>query len=124
MCLGGDIAHNHDRWEVASHMRDMVDTRRRLGGLPGRGEERLGAKPVILAPHQSRRDLHPGPGAGKTYSLLSDRDRGSSNMKVIRQSLDVLKSHVMSMSPNANLCLLLKRHFFFLAHKVTTVQYA
>lgn len=71
VCLGGDIAHNHDRWEVASHVRDVVDTRRRLGGLPGRGEERLGAKPVTLAPRQSRRDLHPGPGAGNTYRMSS-----------------------------------------------------
>lgn len=108
MCLGGDIAHNHDRWEVASHVRDVVDARRCLGSLPGRGEERLGAKPVTLAPHQSRRDLHPGPGAGKTYSMSSDREQGTSNM-LIRQSLDAQKFHVLGESSTANLCLLLKR---------------
>lgn len=71
--LGGDAAHNYDGRKVAPHVRDVVDTRRRLGGLPGRREERLGAKPVALAPHQSWRDLHPGPGAGRTHSTQLPR---------------------------------------------------
>lgn len=69
MCLGGDVAYNHDRWEVASRVHDVVDARWCLGGVPGRGEERLGAKPVSLATHQTRRDLHPGPGAGQIYNI-------------------------------------------------------
>lgn len=95
MRLGGHIANNHDGWEVASRVRDVVDTRWHLGGIPGRGEERLRAKPVILALHQIRRDLHPGPGAGKTSRFLSDGDAlekfrlthtlGSSNTIIFRK---------------------------------------
>lgn len=69
VCSGGDVTHNHDGREVASRVHDVGDTRRRLGGLPGRGEEGLGTKPVRLAAHQTRRDLHPGPGAGKTCNM-------------------------------------------------------
>lgn len=90
--LGGDAAHYHDRWKVAPHVRDVVNTRWRLGGLSGRGEERLGAKPVVLAPHQSWRDLHPGPGAGRTHGWLPKR-----------HSLDVLKFWLMSKTPEEDL---------------------
>lgn len=90
--LGGDAAHYHDRWKVAPHVRDVVNTRWRLGGLSGRGEERLGAKPVVLAPYQSWRDLHPGPGAGRTHSWLPKR-----------HSLDVLKFWLMSKTPEEDL---------------------
>ena len=89
MHLGGDIADNHDGWEVASRVRDVVDTRWRLGGVPGWGEERLRAKPVILALHQIRRDLHPGPGAGKTSRFLSDGD----TLKNFRLTHTVGSSH-------------------------------
>lgn len=90
--LGGDAAHNDDRWEVAPHVRDVVNTRRRLGGLSRWGEERLGAKPVVLAPHQSWRDLHPGPGAGRTHSSLPTRP-----------SLDVLEFELMGKTPEEDL---------------------
>lgn len=50
---------------MASRVCDVVDARRRLGGLPGRGEEGLGTEPVGLALGQTRRHLRPGAGAGK-----------------------------------------------------------
>ncbi len=72
VCVGGYIAYNHDRWEVASRVCDVVDSRWRLGGLSGRSEERLRAKPVVLACHQTGRGVHPGPGAGETHGRFPD----------------------------------------------------
>lgn len=66
---GGDPALVSERWKMAPHVCDVVNTGRSVGGLPGRGAEGVRGEPVGLASRQTWRGLHPRTGAGK--------DRGS-----------------------------------------------
>ncbi|CAF88143.1 unnamed protein product, partial [Tetraodon nigroviridis] len=62
---GGGAALVSERREVAPRLRDVVDARRTVGGLPGRRAEGVWEQPVAVAPRQTRRRLHSGAGTGK-----------------------------------------------------------
>lgn len=47
----------------------MVNTWRRLGGLPGWSEERFWTEPVSLESHKTRRDIYVGSGTGEPFVL-------------------------------------------------------
>lgn len=68
---GRDAALVSERREVAPCLRDLVNTRRTVGGVPGRGAEGVWEQPFALAPSQTRRRLHSGAGTGKCGPALS-----------------------------------------------------
>lgn len=61
---GCDPALVSGRWEVAPCLRDLVNTRRAVGGVPGRRAEGVWEQPLALAPSQTWRCLHSGAGTG------------------------------------------------------------
>lgn len=62
---GGEAAFPHQRREVAPHLRDLDDARRRLGGVSRWCQEGERGEFGAVPPHQAPGTADPGPGAGK-----------------------------------------------------------
>lgn len=62
---GGEAAFPHQRREVAPHLRDLDDPRRRLGGFSRWSQEGERGESGAVSSHQAPGPADPRPGAGK-----------------------------------------------------------